>query len=82
MEMAVEPKEKKGPDEYEIKCWADKIIEAEEIKSDPEKMKLVAPILQKKKAAVEKISGLDALKAKIKDKENPAEEAASDEEMD
>lgn len=65
MEQPVE-KEKKGPDEYEIKRWADTVTEAHEIMQDPEKMKLISPILQKKKAALAKmpVSSVSDMKKK------------------
>lgn len=58
MEIEIETeskKEGKTPDKYEIECWAKTLIEAEEIKLDAEKMKLVAPILKAKKAAITKL---------------------------
>jgi hypothetical protein len=54
--IALKGKEdKEGPDEWEINNWADSIIRAEEIKLDQKKMKLVNPILAKKKEVLDKI---------------------------
>lgn len=65
----VDPKkaEKKGPDEWEIQSWARTIIEAEEIKADPKKMKLVAPHLKAKvkglQGAIKSIADLKTVAA-------------------
>lgn len=68
--------EKEGKyEEYEIKCWAEKLLEAEEIKNDPEKMALVKPYLDNKVKAIRSIADLKAVaKKKI------SEEAMSDSE--
>lgn len=58
MEEMEDDTENEGPDEWEIRCWADKLIEAEEIKSDPEKMKLVKPFLDKKVKAITSVAQL------------------------
>lgn len=59
MEQPVNPSgEKKGPDEYEVKRWADTIQEAEEIKQDPEKWELVKKVLHKKKKAINSLQEL------------------------
>lgn len=68
--------EEKEPDEYEIKCWYDTLVKAEEIKADAKKMTLVAEHAAKmKKAAIEvaklkpkKITDLDSLRQAAKDK--------------
>lgn len=62
--VAEKVEEKKGPDEYEIRSWAEKIIEAKEIESDPEKMKLVRPLLAKKAKAIQSVADLRDLRAK------------------
>lgn len=62
-DMPAEPKEKdsKGPDKWEIESWCRTITEAEEIRSDKEKMKHVAPMLAKKaKAAIKTMEQLRA----------------------
>jgi len=48
----------KGPDKWEIDSWKKTIIEAEEIKADPEKMKHVMPLLQKTVKAIKNIEDL------------------------
>lgn len=60
-------------DEYEIKCWADKLLEAEEIKNDPEKMALVKPYLDKKAKAINSIADLKAIAKKKISEEAMAE---------
>lgn len=44
----------KGPDKWEIDNWVRTIMEAEEIRDDPEKMKHVSPLLEKKAASAQK----------------------------
>lgn len=44
----------KKPDKWEIDNWVRTVIEAEEIRDDPEKMKHVAPLLEKKAASAQK----------------------------
>lgn len=66
---------KKSPDKWEIERWACSIVEAEEIKADPEKMKYVEPVLKKKREAIEKacaVKSIDDLKKKARalDKED------------
>lgn len=59
--------DKKSPDKWDIENWTRTVIEAEEIKADPEKMKYVGPAIEKKRAALEKaapIKSLDDLKKK------------------
>lgn len=52
---------KKGPDKWEIENWVRTIHDAEEIKSDPEKMKHCRPMLIKKgKAAIKTMEQLRA----------------------
>jgi len=51
-------KENEGPDEWEIQCWADTLIKAEEIKADPEKMKLLKPYLEKKVKVITSVAQL------------------------
>jgi hypothetical protein len=67
--------------EHDIKHWADTIQQAEEIKADPEKMKLLSPMLSHK---VKSIAGLRKLASKkmAEEVESPAEEASPDEEQD
>lgn len=68
-ENETEAKDKKY-DEYEIKECAQTILKAEEIKADPEKMKLVTEFLNKQKSAIDsvvggkKITNMKDLKAK------------------
>lgn len=50
-------------EDYEVKSWADTLMQAEEIKADPEKMKLLHPHLEKKSKA---IKSLDDLRSKAK----------------
>ena len=51
----------KSFDKYEIEGWARTLIEAEEIKSDPKKMKAVNPLLEKKSKAINSIDQLRKL---------------------
>lgn len=44
------------PEDYEISCWVDTVIKAEEIKMDVEKMKYVAPELAKRKLALDRVA--------------------------
>lgn len=64
MRIEIGSLDEKKPDEYEIKNWAEKILEAEEIKNDPEKMKLVAPYLEKKAKAINSVADLRKLREK------------------
>lgn len=50
----------KEPKEWEIESWANTLMCAEEIKNDPEKMKLVKPYLDKKVKAIKSIAQLRA----------------------
>lgn len=52
------PKKNSKPDEWEIRNWADKIVEAHEIMCDPDKMKLVKKYLKTKKKAMRSIDDL------------------------
>lgn len=56
-ECEKEEKEEKY-DAWEIKCWANTLMEAAEIQADPEKMKLVQPILDQKLTAVKSLAEL------------------------
>lgn len=53
-------------DQWQLKSFVNTILEAEEIKADPEIMALIKPILQKKAAAAKKITSLSGLKAAAK----------------
>ena len=66
MEEVAELKEKKdkGPDKWEIENWVRTLTEAEEIKADADKMKLVGPMIAKKSKAFDKIRSLADLKEK------------------
>ena len=44
---------KRKYDEWDIRNWADKLQDAEEIKNDPVKMKLLKPYLKKKVESLE-----------------------------
>lgn len=60
MEVSIkaEGKKSKAPDKWEIQSWANTLMEAEEIKADPEKMKHVKPYLKKKVAAIRSLEDL------------------------
>lgn len=60
-------KEECEPSKWEIEGWARTIIEAEEIKGDSEKMKLVQPFLDKKVKAIRSIDDLRKLANKKAD---------------
>lgn len=62
---AKEKEGKREPDQWEIDSWCRTLMEAEEIKADPEKMKHVKPVLEKKVAAIAKldIKSVDDLRA-------------------
>lgn len=70
VEISIETKDKeKGPEKWDIECWTRTVIEAEEIKADPEKMKHVALELEKKKKALDKITPVKNL-AELRKKAN------------
>ncbi len=48
-----EVEESEGPSKYEIEGWANDVVRAQEILNDSEKMKLVSPIIEAKKRALE-----------------------------
>ena len=75
-----EPTEKSGPDKYEIESWAKTLTDAEEIREDAEKMKLVAPLLSKKHAALSKIAGPVKSVADLKARKKAIDEAPEEEE--
>lgn len=78
VEISVETKGKdKGPDKWEIENWTRTVIEAEEIKADPEKMKHVALELEKKKKALDKITPVKNL-AELRKKANEFKEDDED----
>ena len=58
----IEEKKSKKYEDYEIEGWADTLMRAEEIKADPEKMKMLQPHLKKKVKAYKKITSLADLK--------------------
>jgi len=70
-----------GHDEMELEDACKTLIKAEEIKSNEKLMEKLKPLLEKKKAAINKVSGVDAIKEKAKsrieeiDKEESKEEA-------
>lgn len=76
-----EPKKSKGPEKWEIENWARTLMDAEEIKADADKMKLLQPMLSKKVKAIEGIRSLADLRAKAKEVES-AEEDMDDEDED
>lgn len=52
--------------DWEVKCWANTLQSAEEIKADPEKMALVAPLLEVKSKSIKSLDDLRKLaKSKI-----------------
>jgi hypothetical protein len=81
VKISAEPSKKNEKySDYDVKHWADIIQQAEEIKADPEKMKLVSPMLHHK---VNSIKGLKKLASKkIMDENSPQEEKDPNEEMD
>ena len=62
-------KKKEGFDDWEINDMTRTIIEAEEIKQDPEKMKAIQGALDKKVKAVKSIDDLKSVKAERDDQE-------------
>lgn len=53
---------------HDVKNWADKILEAEELKNDPKKMKHILPHLNRKMSAIKNLSQLKSVaKKKISD---------------
>lgn len=60
---------KKEPDKWEIDNWCRTLIEAEEIKADPEKMKYVRPQLQQKVTAIKNLDDLRTIAKKKKEAE-------------
>lgn len=62
--------ENKAPDEYQIKDWAETLMNAHEIKNNPHKMKHVNLHLKKKIKAITSIADLKAL---AKEKSQPDE---------
>lgn len=70
-------KKGEGPDKWEIESWCRTITEAEEIRSDQEKMKHVAPMLAKKaKAAIKTMEQLRA-RSKVAQEEEEDDDADS-----
>jgi hypothetical protein len=51
-------KEPEGPMDHEVDHWAKTLMDAEDIKNDPEKMKHVQPHLEKKANAIRSIADL------------------------
>jgi hypothetical protein len=66
LEIEVEKENDKEYDEYEIKNCADMVLKAEEVKADSKKWPLVQKELEKRKSALDKLTGLDKMKAKAK----------------
>jgi transcription initiation factor IIE alpha subunit len=66
MSETISPKkDSKSPDKWEIEQWARTVTEGETIKSDPAKMKHVAPLIKKQQEALAKVSiSLDEMRAK------------------
>lgn len=62
-------------EEHEIECWADALIKAEEIKADKDKMAKVAPVLAKRKAALDSIPIMSMKDLKAKANSMPDEGA-------
>lgn len=63
-------------DKWQIESWARSIMEAEEVKADPEKMKYVLPMLK------DKVKGFEAVKksiSSIEDLRKVAKEESSEE---
>jgi hypothetical protein len=70
--------EKKGkPDQWEIDSWIRTLTEAEEIKSDPKKMKYVQPALNKKVKAIMSLADLKAKGAEMEAEDDEDEEYES-----
>lgn len=64
--------------EWEIECAAKTLHEAEEIKSDPEKLKYVKAYMEQKLVDTKKtITSIDELKALAKEKSSPVMEDES-----
>jgi len=47
----------KKPEQWDIDCWVKCIVESEEIKNDPKKMKYVLPEIEKKHSALMEVMG-------------------------
>lgn len=73
MEMDME-KETEGYDEHELKCAADTLLKAEEIKADSKLMEAIKPLLDKKVQAVKKITSLKELRQVANKKVNELED--------
>lgn len=68
---------KKGPDKWEVENWVRTIHDAEEIKSDPEKMKHCRPMLMKKgKAAIKTMEQLRKHAKDMQELESASEDKA------
>lgn len=63
--------EDEEPDKWEIDCWVRSVIEAEEIKKDPKKMKYVSVALKEKQDA---LNGAVKSLRQLKNKANAMEE--------
>lgn len=65
-------------DKWEVENWADTIVRAEEIKADPEKMKVVKMCMKKKygaaKKAIESIDDIRNARAEMEMEEYEAED--------
>jgi hypothetical protein len=68
MEVTIEKESDGELKDYEIESAMDTLLRAETIKADAKMMAAIKPKLEEKKKALEKITTLDQLKAKIKEK--------------
>jgi hypothetical protein len=74
LEIEIEKEKEEGAmDEYEVKHCADMVLKVEALKQEPEKWKAVMAELQKRKKALDGLTGLDKIKAKAKEKIKPEE---------
>ncbi len=74
--MQDEKDSKKGPDEWQVKNWAETVLDGEKIKADPKKMKHVKKHLKGHQKAIGKIVSTDQLRSLAKEKmESEGDEA-------
>ena len=62
VEVSVEKKDKKEPDEWEINDWCRTLEQAQEIEADPMKMKHVKKKMAEKMKAYKKYTSIDQLR--------------------
>ncbi len=77
--VAASPKDDtKNPDDWQVKNWAETVMDGEKIKADPKKMKHVRKHLKGHQKAIGKIMSTNDLRKKAQEMEGSAEEESSE----